>query len=167
MDKDVFKDKAALLKNAIKGEEDGIAFYDLLADRAVNPEARRRLENLRDDEKRHKSLLTNLYRKYVGGEIGALPAQGIGPLAKAFDKGKLKIFKSEMEYISLAIETELAATRFYKEGKEAIGEKEFAEILHQLSEEENSHYEILMAEKEAMAGNYHWFSSDFGAPMED
>jgi rubrerythrin len=72
-----------------------------------------------------------------------------------------------MEYISLAIETELAATRFYKEGKEAIGEKEFAEILHQLSEEENSHYEILMAEKEAMAGNYHWFSSDFGAPMED
>ena len=56
MDKDIFKDKAALLRSAIKGEEDGIAFYDLLAERAVNPEARRRLENLRDDEKRHKSL---------------------------------------------------------------------------------------------------------------
>ena len=167
MDKDVFKDKAALLRSAIKGEEDGIAFYDLLADRAVNPEARRRLENLRDDEKRHKSLLTNLYRKYVGGEIGALPAQGIGPLAKAFDKGKLKIFKSEMEYINLAIETEIAASRFYKEGTAAIGEKDFTQILLQLSEQENSHYEILMAEREAMAGNYHWFSSDFGAPMED
>jgi rubrerythrin len=167
MDKDIFKDKAALLRSAIKGEEDGIAFYDLLAERAVNLEARRRLENLRDDEKRHKSLLTNLYRKYVGGEIGALPAQGIGPLAKAFDKGKLKIFKSEMEYINLAIETEIAASRFYKEGTTAIGENDFAQILLQLSEEENSHYEVLMAEREAMAGNYHWFSSDFGAPMED
>jgi rubrerythrin len=167
MDKDIFKDKAALLKNAIKGEEDGIAFYDLLADRAVNPEARRRLEQLRDDEKRHKSILINLYRKHVGGEVGPLPTQGTGPLAQAFDKGKLKIFKSEMEYINLAIETEIAVSRFYKEATATLGEKDFIQVLLQLSEEENSHYEILMAEREAMAGNYHWFSSDFGAPMED
>lgn len=167
MDKEILKDKASLLKSAIKGEEDGINFYGLLAERATNPEARSRLEHLRDDEKRHKAILINLFHKHVGGEPGNLPDQGIGPLAKAFDKGKLKIFNSEMEYINLAIETELVASRFYIEGGKMVADQELSEILHGLSEEENSHYEILKAEREALAGNYYWFSSDGSALMED
>jgi rubrerythrin len=167
MDENVLKDKGSLLRSAIKGEEDGITFYGLLAQRATNPEARTRLEHLRDDEKRHKAILISLFHKHVGGDPGTLPAQGIGPLAKAFDNGKLRIFNSEMEYINLAIETELAASRFYIDGGKVAPDKEFAGIMHSLAEEENSHYEILKAEREALAGNYFWFSSDSGAHMED
>ncbi|MCX6827360.1 MAG: ferritin family protein [candidate division Zixibacteria bacterium] len=167
MNKEVPMDKVSLLRSAIKSEEDGYTFYSLLSKKAINPEAKSRLEHLRDDEKRHKSVLLGLFKKYVGGGIGNLPAKGIGPLNSVFEKGKLKKLKSEMEYINLAIKTELAAARFYKEGIVAIKDKEFADILYQLSEEENSHYEILIAEREAMAGNYFWFSTDATSPMED
>ena len=70
-------DLAEILKTAIKGEEDGFKFYDLLAKRATNPEAKRKLENLRDDEIGHKKVLCDLYEEHVGGEIGELPAMMI------------------------------------------------------------------------------------------
>ncbi len=167
MNKEMFRDKPTLLKSAIKGEEDGFMFYGLLAEKAANIDAKLRLEHLRDDEKRHKAVLINLYRKHVGGEPVDLPEKGIGPLDKVFEKGKLKKLKSEMEYINLAIEAELAATDFYKAGRDFVNDKEFSDILHQLSEEENSHYELLMAEREALTGNYFWFSTDGSSHMED
>jgi rubrerythrin len=167
MSKELFRDKATLLKHAVKGEEDGAMFYDLLSQAAANPTAKKRLEGLRDDEKRHKAILTSLYKKYVGGEVGALPDKGIGALAQVFEKGKLRRLKSEMEYINLAIEAELATARYYKSGIDAVAEPDFKEILHQLVEEEDSHYEILMAEREALSGNYFWFATEDSAPMED
>jgi len=167
MDEQLLKDMDALLKTAIKGEVDGYTFYNLMAEQSKNPEAKRRLENLRDDEKRHKAILTDLYKKHVGGEIGQLPEHGLGALATVFEKGKLKDIKTEMEYINLAIEAELAATKFYSESAEKIDDPVMKGILENLSEEENSHYDILMAEKQAMGGNYYWFSTGEGAPLED
>jgi len=161
-----FKDKATLLRSAIKGEVDGYTFYNLLAEKSQNVDAKRRLEQLRDDEKRHKETLVELFEKYVGGDLGPLPDRGIDALATVFEAGKLKGLKSEMEYIALAIEAELAAARFYKDGARAVDDPEFGKILMQLSDEEASHYDILMAEKEALAGNYYWFGTD-AAPMED
>ena len=94
MSDDVLKDKALLLKSAIKSEIDGFTFYDLLAKQAENEDAKRRLENLRNDEARHRAYLTEMYKKEVGGDIGALPEEGVGPLQKAFVGGKLKKFNS-------------------------------------------------------------------------
>ncbi len=167
MSNDLFKNMPTLLKHAIMSEIEGYTFYDLLSKEAVNKEAQKRLEGLRDDEKRHREILKSLYEKHVGGTLGQLPLEGITPLAKAFDSGKLKKFNTEIEYINLAIDAELEATKFYKEGAEAVDDAEFSKVLNDLSDEENSHYEILMAEREALAGNYHWFSINGTAPMED
>jgi len=167
MGEDVFKDKALLLKSAIKSEIDGFTFYDLLSKQAVNEDAKRRLENLRNDEARHRATLVEIYKKEVGGEVGALPEEGVGPLQKAFVDGKLKKFNSEVEYINLAIDAELDAVKFYKEGANIIEDENFKKILIEMAEEENSHYEILMAEREALSGNYFWFSADGSSPMED
>lgn len=167
MDDSIYKDRSALLKSAIKSEIDGYNFYDLLSKEVSNADARRRLENLRDDEHRHRAILIQLFKNVVGGDVGSLPDEGISPLAKAFDKGKLKKLGNEIEYINLAIEAELAATKFYKEGIQAVDDAEFKKILDELADEENSHYELLMAEREALSGNYFWFSADGTAPMED
>ena len=51
------KQIGTILKKAIKGEEDGLHFYSLLAEKATNVEAKRKLEGLRDDEVRHKVTL--------------------------------------------------------------------------------------------------------------
>ncbi|MBD3403215.1 hypothetical protein GF420_10000 [candidate division GN15 bacterium] len=155
-----------VLKRAIKGEEDGYRFYNLLAEKATNPDARRKLENLRDDEIRHKETLVGIYEKHVGGAIGELPERGINALAEVFRKGRLEERKTEMEFINLAIEAELAATRYYKDERDLVDDDTFREIFDQLADEEHSHFELLQAEKDALSGNYSWFGYDESAPLE-
>ena len=157
---------AEVLKRAIKGEVDGFKFYGLLAEKATNKEAKRKLETLRDDEARHKKTLLEIFANTVGGEVGELPEHGIGPLAKIFRKEKLEEKKSEMDYINLAIEAEIASTKYYQEQRNLVDDDKIRAIFDQLAEEENGHYEILEAEKQALGGNYFWFSYDEGAPLE-
>lgn len=158
---------AATLKTAIRGEEDGYHFYDLVAKKATNPEAKRKLEGLRDDEIRHNETLRAFYAKYVGGEIGKLPEKGLSVLSDVFRKGHVHDLKTEMEFINLAIEAELAATRFYQAERNLIDDEEFGKVLDSLAEEEHGHFELLQAEKDALSGNYSWFGYDLGSPMED
>lgn len=156
-----------ILKKAIKGEEDGLHFYTLLARRAKNPEAKRKLEGLRDDEIRHKATLTGMFRKMVGGQIGKLPAHGINALRRVFAKGHLDTRKTEMEFILLAIDAELAAMKFYRQQKALMRDSEFVDIFDRLADEEHGHFELLQAEKDALSGNYNWFAYGDAAPMED
>ena len=157
---------ADVLKQAIKGEEDGYRFYHLLSEKATNAEARRKLEGLRDDEARHKAALIEMYRQHVGGDVGELPEKGIAALAEVFRSGRLDEKKTEMEFINLAIEAELAATRFYDAEKDKTDDTNLKSLLDQLAREEHGHYEILQAEKDALGGNYHWFGLGDGSPME-
>ena len=157
---------AETLKKAIKGEEDGYKFYNLLSEKATEKAVKRKLEGLRDDEIRHKETLVGIFHKHIGPEIGKLPEKGINVLAEVFRKGHLMDRKSEMEFLNLAIEAELAATKYYQEERNLIKDPEFQQIFDTLADEEHHHYELLMAEKEAMTGNYHWFSYDDSSPQE-
>ncbi len=157
----------AALKRGIKGEEDGYRFYDIAAKKATNPDAKRKLEGLRDDEVGHKKVLIELYEKHVGGEVGTLPDKGLSALTEVFSKGQVDQMKNEMEFINLAIEAELAATKFYQDERDLVDDAEFKKILDGLADEEHGHYELLQAEKDALAGNYSWFGYDTGAPLED
>ncbi len=48
---DSSKEKIAeILKKAVKGEEDGYYFYNLLSEKTDNETAKKKLEALRDDE---------------------------------------------------------------------------------------------------------------------
>lgn len=156
-----------LLKRAIKGEKDGLRFYSLLAHKTENPEAKRKLQKLADDEKRHETTLIEIYEKLYGEEVGQLPREGINALAKFFDAGKAKEKHTEMQFIDLAIEAELSATNFYKETAANLENGDLKKICEDLADEEFSHYELLQAEKEAISGNYYWFGYDVGAPLED
>ncbi|MEW6050010.1 MAG: ferritin family protein [Candidatus Zixiibacteriota bacterium] len=158
---------AAILKKAIKGEVDGYFFYDLLSQKATNEEARRKLQNLRDDENRHKETLYAIFDKHIGEPVGELPEKGINALADVFRKGHLSDLKSEMEFINLAIEAELAATKYYQQERGLVADPEFRAIFDNLAAEEHQHFELLQAEKEALGGNYSWFGYDDGAPLED
>ena len=160
------KKLAVALKAAIKGEVDGFEFYKLLAEKATNDEAKSRLEELRDDEARHKEVLYDLYDLTIGGRPEQLPEQGINVLAKLFSRGKLDPRKSEMEIIDFAIEAELAAVKFYQAAQGEFEDPQLLALFDQLADEEHSHFEILQAEKQAFGSNYHWFSADIGQPLE-
>ena len=163
------KDKqhiAEALRRAIRGEEDGYKFYNIMAEKSANPDAKRKLEGLRDDEIRHKKTLIDLFAKYVGGEVGELPEKGLSALTEVFRKGRFDELKTEMQFLNLAIEAELAATKFYQDERDMFDDPKFQELFDTLAEEEHGHYELLQAEKEALAGNYSWFSIDGTSPLE-
>ncbi|MDF1544790.1 MAG: ferritin family protein [bacterium] len=157
---------AEVLKCAMRGEEDGYKFYNLLAERATNQEAKKKLEGLRDDEIRHKQVLKEIYAEHVGGEIGELPEKGLSVLTEIFAKGKISQIKTEMEFINLAIEAELAASKYYQEQYDLIDDPTFKKIFDQLADEEHHHFELLQAEKDALSGNYSWFEFGDTSPME-
>ncbi len=161
------KDKIArVLKIAMKSEEDGWRFYDLLARKVTNKEAKRKLQGLRDDEIRHQQTLKGLYKKYVGGEVGPLPEKGLTALNQVFAEGQPERRTSEMEFVDLAIEAELAATKYYQEERQSVDDSELRQVFDNLAAEEHMHYELLMAEREALAGNYYWFDYDGTSAVE-
>ncbi len=157
---------ADTLRTAIRGEEDGYRFYDLLAQRATNDDAKRKLESLRDDEIGHKKTLMELFQKHIGTPIGELPEKGLSALSDVFRKGQVGELKTEMEFLNLAIEAELAATKYYQQERDMIDDDEFRAIFDRLANEEHHHYELLMAEREALTGNYYWFGYGDDSPME-
>ncbi|HWR83090.1 MAG TPA: ferritin family protein, partial [Candidatus Deferrimicrobium sp.] len=117
-------------------------------------------------EARHERILIEIFRTHVGGEIGPLPETGLTALAEVFRKGHLEERKSEMEFIDLAIQAELAATRYYQRERNLINDPEFQNVFDRLADEEHAHYEILMAEREALSGNYYWFGYEGTSPVE-
>lgn len=158
---------ASVLKKAIKSEHDGRTFYSLAVKKATNDFARKKLEQLRDDEVRHAATLEEMFANLIGGEIGELPEQGFNMLSGVFKSGVLDTEKTEVEIIDLAIAAELAATKFYDEQKDATDDIQFTAIFDKLAKEEYLHYELLKAERESLGGGYHWFSYGDSSPMED
>jgi rubrerythrin len=156
-----------LLKQAVKSEIDGRRFYLYLAGKASNDEAKRKLTNLADDEARHEKALLGIYKKVYGEVLTGLPEKGISVLSKFFENPEGREEMSEMQYIDLAIEAELAATNFYKAESEKATSEEFRKIYETMAVEEFCHYELLQAEKSALSGDYYWFSFGDTTPMED
>ena len=62
MVEDVEKSKE-LLCQAVKSEIDGQRFYNYLAKKTTNEDARRKLNNLAGDEIRHEKALKDIYKK--------------------------------------------------------------------------------------------------------
>lgn len=155
-----------VLKQAIVAEIDGQRFYTKLANSTENKEAKRKLTNLAEDEMRHESILINIYEKLHGEDVGDLPTDGIGVLSKFFRENEDKKNLTEIQYIDLAIEAELAATKYYKEGALEAPNEDIKDLYENMAAEEYGHFESLQAEKDALSGNYYWFGYDDSAPME-
>ena len=166
MAKDTMKGQQ-LLKEAVKSEMDGQRFYNYLANMATNNEAKRKLKNLAGDEVRHEKALRSIYLKIYGEKLTEVPAKGVGVLSAFFDKPEGRENMTEMQYIDMAIEAELAATKYYKEEAKDAANDEFKKIFEGMAAEEFSHYELLQAEKDALSGNYSWFAYGDSAPMEE
>lgn len=156
-----------LLKQAIKSEIDGRRFYNYLAEKTSNEAARRKLANLAGDEVRHEKALREIYKKLYGEKEIVLPEKGVGVLSNFFENPQGREDMSERQYIDLAIEAELAATDYYKAEAARAESDDFKKIFERMAAEEFSHFELLQAEKDALSGNYYWFSFDDTSPMEE
>jgi rubrerythrin len=160
------QEMADILKIGIKTEIEGQNFYTRMAQYIENPEIKKRVQNMAADEVVHEKRLRDLYEKLVGGSPEELPKEGLDIFKSVFGDRKLEE-RDKFKFIDLAMDSELKAAKLYKEGEAKAGDPGIRRVFAELVAEEDGHYNMLMAEKEALRGNVSWFSYDGQSLMEE
>ena len=158
------KQTRSALKEAICREIGAFRFYSSMADNITNPGGKRKFEEIAEDEQRHREKLESWYNKLF---------------RETFEVTDDKIEKSEINDIQLnemtgaekaldiAIESELKANEFYSDQAVKVESAGLKELYLKLADEEEGHYNLLVAEKNAILGGLYWFDMDSTAFMED
>jgi len=149
------------LSVAIYNEQSAFDFYTRLSDTIKNPSGKEKFKFLASDEKRHRELLEKHHTKISGGK--KFP----------FDPDKVKTIQVEVrdnttasEALDIGIKAEKEAYEFYRRNSEGSKDPEAKKMFLMLAGEEEKHYNVLMAEKQALTDQFYWFSLDTPGIME-
>lgn len=160
---DVWEQMGALeaISVAIYNEQAAYEFYNGLVDVIENEGGRSMFRSFAADEKRHRQHLEKRYGIESGGE------------AFVFDPDRVKQIKfsvdsqtGAIDAVELAIGAEKEARFFYKEAAQKTNDEEGKRMFETLAADEDRHYEMLLAEREALLGNFYWFGTDDQRFME-
>jgi rubrerythrin len=153
-----------VLAGAIHREIGARDFYRRVANEITNAEGKERFKKLSGDEEGHRKKLEAWFEKLFGKRFVADPKL----LEAAEIKGiKLRKQAGAMEALDLAIKAEAAAEDFYAKQAAEVSTPELKDLLLKLSQEEHGHYELLTAERNALAGGMYWFDMDSTSFLED
>jgi rubrerythrin len=149
------------LSLAIYNEQSAFDFYTKLSDTIKNQGGKEKFKFLAADEKRHRELLEGHYKKVTGGK------------EFRFDSAKVKAIKVEVrdgttasEALDMGIKAEKEAYEFYKRSAEESREPDAKKMFLMLAEQEDRHFNLLMAERQALIDQFYWFSLDTPGMME-
>jgi len=150
------------LSIAIYNEQSAFDFYTKLSNTIKNPSGKEKFKFLASDEKRHRELLEKHYTKISGEK--RFP----------FDPNKVKEIRVEIrdnttayEALDIGIKAEKEAYEFYNRSAESSKDREAKKMFLMLASEEDKHYNVLMAEKQALIDQFYWFGLDTPGIMED
>jgi len=151
-----------ILEMGIYNEASARDFYLSVGETIKNISGKEKFENLANDEKRHREILEDWYKKESGGKDFPFDPEKVKKI-----KVEVKDHTSAFEAIDLALEAERQAYLFYTEAGKRTKDEKGREIFAKLAEEEDGHYQKLSAERNIIAGGFYWFSLDEAAPLED
>ncbi len=155
---DTAKDNiASILKIGIATEMNGERFYRRFAERVTREETKNKLESLASDEARHRKILVDIYRGYFGTEPTDIPKEGIGVFEKVLKEDRLSDDVTVPGLLNIAIEAEASSRDYYMEGEKNTKDEEIKKVFGRLADEEDGHFNLLTAEKSALAG-IDWYS---------
>jgi len=160
-------DLEAILGMAVKTETLGRQFYLNLSEKINNPEVRRKIQSLAEDEKRHQEIMENLYRKMIGKEPSELPSKGVPDIIRAIAALKIDDKTQVLDVLDMAIEAEAIATKFYMRGVSIAADEKIRKVFEELQREEEAHFNYLISEKSAITADFYWFSISDTAAMEE
>jgi rubrerythrin len=154
-------DALQALSLAIYNEQSAFDFYTKLSDIIKNESGKEKFKFLASDEKRHRELLEGYYKKVSGGK------------AFQFDPSKVKTIKVEVsdntsasEALDIGIKAEKEAYDFYTKSADQTKDPDAKKMFLMLVEQEDRHYNLLTAEKQALTDQFYWFSLDTPGMME-
>jgi rubrerythrin len=132
---------------AIRSEIDAARAYQKMATLVESKDGQQKLHFLRNEERKHRAMLEEMYRKEYPDIKLELPAKGLAPkLVVAVEKNSpiTKLYE-------LAMEAEQATEKFYAQAAEQSESQSGRRLLSYLSGMERGHYYLLKAEYDLMA----------------
>lgn len=153
-----------VLAGAIYREIGARNFYRQIAEAIKNPEGSERFSGLSKDEEAHRVKLEGWYRKLFETKFVADKKELDGAEIKGVHVDEKT---GAMEALDIAINAEMKAEEFYAREAGEVDDAELKKLLLQLSGEEHGHYELLLAERNSLAGNFYWFDLDSAQFLED
>jgi rubrerythrin len=139
---------------AIRSEMEAQRFYAQALRRVQNPILRDKLSRLAAEEKRHRQILEERYRRSSGEENPPIPRKG-GP------EGKEKMSSqglSPEEILRTAIRMEQQAAKFYQQEALRTADMSGRFMLEYLADFERNHERSLQTEWKALNRFPDWFS---------
>jgi len=168
--KKVYKEAEGKLKSTIKSlealslaiynEQSAFDFYTSLSLVIKNESGKEKFKFLASDEKRHRRLLEDYYKRTTHE---AFP----------FDPDQVKKIRVEVrdntsasEALDIGIKAEKEAYEFYSNNAKTTSDPDARKMFLMLAEQEDRHFNILLAEKQALIDQFYWFSLDTPGIME-
>ena len=156
------------LFKAIQAEGDGYHFYLMAARSTDDPKGQEVFETLADEELEHQRFLKAQYMSYMktgGPDIsvrlgGRANLYGESPIFSSSLKERIADAHFEMSALSIGIQLELAASKYYKDQAKAVSDDAVKAFYLELAEWEAGHYEVLLRQQEALKEDY-WSGSGF------
>jgi rubrerythrin len=156
-----------VLGMAVRTEIQGRKFYLELSEKVTNPNVKKKIVSLAEDEKRHERIVCDFYRQILGKEPQNLPDKGVPDIVKAIRSMNINEKTDLMRILDMAIEAELLAAKFYDRGAKLTEDLKTSRVFEELAAEEDGHYNMLVAEKSALSGDLYWFSREDPTIMEE
>jgi rubrerythrin len=138
---------------AIRSEMEAFRFYTQARKGAQNPLLKEKLSRLAADERRHREILEERYKRSSGEPSPPVPRKG-----GAEGRGKMPKDLRPEEILTLAIQKEQEAARFYR--REALRSTDMGArfMLEYLADFERNHERSLQAELKALNRFPDWFT---------
>jgi erythrin-vacuolar iron transport family protein len=140
---------------AVRSEIESTNLYTKLIEKVRNPEVKRILADLAEDEEQHRLGLMNLYRRMLGREEPLIPQ----------DDGRKKTWEIDPDASPLVVMTkardkELDSERFYQDAAKRVQDFKTRMFFVELAETERRHALILEEQVQKLQADPHWFDRE-------
>ena len=153
------------IKEAIRLEINGRNFFNHAAEITHNELGKKMFEKLAAEEMRHIEVFSELFtkilkeadwKKYVRDE----ELKGESTLIeKLKERMRGAEGKSETQALSIGMELEENAIRFFQKAADEVEDPVAKEIFRNISEEEKFHYDLLQAQHDSLTNSGFWLDS--------
>ena len=156
------------LLKAIKAERDGHSFYQMAANSSTDPGAKEVFARLAGEELDHMNFLMKQYESILksgrldqSAKLGPrADLSGMSPIFSDGIRARIEDAHFEMSALSIGIQLESDALKFYQSQAEAADDPEIADFYSKLAEWETGHYQALLRQQEELKEDY-WSAGGF------
>ncbi len=163
--KKITRDVKTLIREAIKLEINGQAFFKRAADITHNELGKKMFHRLAEEEVKHLDAFSRLFssviksddwKKQVEREELKGPSPVIDELAQRMKRAE---GQSEVEALRIGMELEQKAIDFFGRSAASMKDPAAKQIFEKIADEERFHYDLLQAQYDSVTGSGFWLDS--------